>query len=491
MFSSNTTINLERSTQLKSFKLSSLAQQNGCHHPYGAQGWLVNAELGSWKAVDNGEIKLFRQLQRPRSFSELLTLNKDQSPEIIQNKLAAWYNLGFISANGRLCADAHRQIDAQTLGARFLALHMTSGCSLHCAYCYNASGRAEISGALSVLAPELACRFIEKACRNFNSPILQIGFMGGEPMLAFPQVRQIVEQSLPIARSCGKELHFSIQTNGLHFDETKLDFLRDYRIGVGVSIDGPAAWHDKYRRTVDGQPTHKQVEQSFIQARRHGIAISPLAVITAPEQMLEALRYFVRELKAFNIGFNICCPIGRGRSNFGLAPADLDKMHKAYIEAVLELDKLSQECGHSVTVSDFQNRLRGLANFRQEHMCLRSPCGLGTSILALDSQGCLYACEEYEPATKEHMCLGHLDDINDLANLANTNKRLQYLLNRSVKSIPNCKRCWLRSQCCGGCTHRALAQTGDILGLDPMCRFYKKVYPDLMWILAFKQKLNS
>ena len=490
MLSSNTTIILERALQFKSFQLSSLAKQCNCRHPYGAKGWLVNTELGSWKAIDSLELKLFQQLRTPSSLAELHTLNSNFCTQAINDKLNAWHNLGFVSFNGRLCADAHRQVNSQTLGARFLALHMTGSCSLHCTYCYNASGRAE-TAKVSVLSPELACRFIEKACRSFNSPILQIGFMGGEPMLAFKQMRQIIEQSLPVAKRCGKELHFSVQTNGLHFDEAKLDFLRDYRVGVGISIDGPATWHDRCRRTINGQPTHKQVEQSFIQARLHGLAVSPLAVITAPEQMLEALRYFVRELKAFNIGFNICCPIGRGRNRFTITSDSLDKMHKAYIEAVLELDKLSQECGHSVTVSDFQNRLRGLANFRQEHMCLRSPCGLGTSILAIDSQGRLYACEEYEPTTEERMCLGHLDDIDNLAKLAYTNKKLQYLLSRNVKTIPNCKRCWLRSQCGGGCTHRALAQTGNILGLDPMCRFYKKVYPDLMWILAFKQKVNN
>lgn len=491
MFSPTTTVNLEHALQFKSFKISNLAKQDGCRHPHGAVGWLFHTELGSWKAADPLELALFRQLHTPRNWGELLTLNNTQSPNLLKNKLQAWYNLGFINLNGRLCADSFRQVSSNSLGAHFLALHMTDTCSLRCAYCYNASGRSNLPATEQKLSAELACRFIERACHSFNSPILQIGFMGGEPMLAFAQIRRIVEQSLPIARRCGKELHFSVQTNGLHFDDNKLDFLRDYRVGVGISLDGPAAWHNKYRRTASGQPSHKQAEQSFIQARRHGVAVSPLAVITAPEQMLDALRYFVRDLQAFNIGFNLCCPIGRGRERFAFTPESLDKMHKAYIETVLEADRLSQECGCSVTVSDFQNRLRGLANFRQEHMCLRSPCGLGTSILAMDSQGRLYACEEYEPATQETMCLGHLDSLDNLAQLADNNKQLQYLLNRNVNTIPNCKRCWLRAQCGGGCTHRALAQTGSILGLDPMCRFYKKIYPDLMWILAFKQKTNN
>ncbi len=491
MFSPKTTINTAHALQFKSFKLSALAVQNGCRHPHGAVGWLFHTELGSWKAADPLELILFRQLRTPLSWSELLSLNNTQPPFVLEHKLQIWYNLGFITLNGRLCADAFRQVDANTLGAHFLALHMTSACSLRCAYCYNASGRSDSSAPEQFLSANLACRFIEKACRDFNSPILQIGFMGGEPMLAFAQIQHIIEHSLPIARRYRKELHFSLQTNGLHFDDNKLDFLRDYRVGVGVSLDGPATWHDKYRRTSNGQPTHKQAAQSFIQARRHGLAVSPLAVITAPEQMLEALRYFVRELQAFNIGFNICCPIGRGRDHFTQTSDGLDKMHQAYIKAVLETELLSKECGHSVTVSDFQNRLRGLVDFRQEHMCLRSPCGLGTSILALDSRGLIYACEEYEPATQEAMCLGHLDNLGNLAHLANSNNQLRYLLNRSVNTIPNCKRCWLRAQCGGGCTHRALAQTGHILGLDPMCKFYKKIYPDLMWFLAFKQKLDN
>ncbi|MGM9998835.1 MAG: radical SAM protein [Candidatus Bruticola sp.] len=491
MINSATTISLARSVQLKSFKLSSLARQNGCLHPHGAIGWLVNAELGSWKAAIPEEVLLFRQLGEPLSFAKLASAYPRATTDQLSSRLQNWYNLGFINLNGRPCPDAVNRPDPNRLGARFLALHMTSRCSLRCTYCYNSSNSANPdTQTFPALSASLACRFIEKSCRSFDSPVLQIGFMGGEPLLAFKEMKEIVEKALPLASSFGKELHFSLQTNGLHFNEPILDFLRDYRIGTGISIDGPAQWHNKYRLRPNGQTVHSLVEKNFLAARRHGVAVSPLAVISAPEQISAALHYFVHQLQAFNISFNFCCPIGRGRESFAINSDYLNNLHRAYIDGVLETDRLSQKCGRAVTVSDFQNRLYGLVNFRHEHMCLRSPCGLGTSILALDGQGLVYACEEYEAATKEKMCLGHLDSFSNLAELPSTNSQLSFLRRRTVNNIPNCQRCWLRAQCGGGCTHRALAQTGQILGLDPLCPFYKKVYPDLMWILAFKQKLG-
>ncbi|MGM9992645.1 MAG: radical SAM protein [Candidatus Bruticola sp.] len=492
MIHSATTISLTRSMQLKSFKLSSLAQRNGYIHPHKGVGWLVNTELGSWKAADCAEVLLFRCLREPLSFAKLTERYRHTTADQLKNRLLNWYNLGFINLNGRMCLDAVNRPNPNRLGARFLALHMTNRCSLRCTYCYNSSDSQSSDLKINqTLNPSLACNFIEKACRYFDSPVFQVGFIGGEPLLAFNEIKEIVEKALPIAHHFHKELHFSLQTNGLHFNEPVLDFLRDYRVGTGISIDGPAHWHNKCRLSPNGQTVHSLVEKNFLWARRHGVEVAPLAVISAPEQISEALNYFVHQLQTFNISFNFCCPIGRGRESFVINNDYLNGLHRAYIDGVLEADRLSEECGHAVTVSDFQNRLYGLVNFRHEHMCLRSPCGLGTSILALDSRGLVYACEEYETATQEKMCLGSLDSIGNFADLPTSNSQLRYLRRRTVQNIPNCQRCWLRAQCGGGCTHRALAQTGQILGLDPLCAFYKKVYPDLMWILAFKQKLSS
>jgi radical SAM protein with 4Fe4S-binding SPASM domain len=133
-----------------------------------------------------------------------------------------------------------------------------------------------------------------------------------------------------------------------------------------------------------------------------------------------------------------------------------------------------------LVVHDLDYMLRNLTSKKRNHMCMRSPCGLGGAILSFSEDGDVYACEEYEEGTKGIFHLGRLEDL-DLGNLAAMSRPLQILWERRVERIPRCSRCTLRNFCGGGCTHKALAWWGDLLREDPMCRFFELTFTELMW----------
>ena len=124
--------------------------------------------------------------------------------------------------------------------------------------------------------------------------------------------------------------------------------------------------------------------------------------------------------------------------------------------------------------------IRNLLTDARPYMCRRSPCGLGRSIVACAADGFLYACEEYEDATKAAMRLGRLSEV-DLGRLRDTSPFWRGRQPRTVENVPRCSRCLWRRFCGGGCAHKALAYFGDWYREDPMCAFYERLFPELMW----------
>ncbi|MBQ7501574.1 radical SAM protein [bacterium] len=470
-------------TEIKSFQLSRLARAQGLKHPREGTAWIVNKALGTWKTVSVREKALFALLSRPRTLDGLLSALNPSDPQYAANLLDVAYNMGFISVGGKM-HPRYASGPEPPLGSHFLALHMTSDCNLRCAYCYNSSGQ----NSKKFLQTETALYFIKRACAELPAPVLNIDFLGGEPLLALDTVKEILRKAPPLASQYGKKINFLLQTNGMLLSEETARLLREHGVGVGVSIDGPARWHDRYRRNSQGSSFHGLICSNFLKAQELGLKVSPLAVIYAPEQLEEAFDFFIEELRCESMRFNFFCPLGRGRElKESLCPPSAYR--EPYLKVIFKALQRFRSCGRPLNIYDLQFRLKSLAEFRQDYMCLRSPCGIGTSILSLDPEGGVYACEEYEQSCKSALFLGNAQELPPLAELPVKNENLKHLLSRNVENISKCRRCWLKRHCGGGCAQRALAQNGGLNFPEAMCGLYKELYPDLMWLLGAEEDL--
>lgn len=470
-------------TEIKSFRLSRLARSQELKHPRGGAAWIVNKDYGTWKVINAREKDLYALLSRPMTLGSLLRSLPQGDPQYTANLLDVAYSLGFISVNGKM-HPKYAAKSAPPLGSHFLALHMTTDCNMRCAYCYNSSGQS----VKKYLRAKTALSFIERACAELPAPLLNIDFLGGEPLLALDEVKEILHRAPLLAARHGKRLSFLLQTNGMLLTEETALLLKEHNVGVGVSIDGPAPWHDKYRRSSRGQSFHALVCGNFLKAQELGLQVSPLAVIYAPRQLEEAFGFFVNELRCTAMRFNFFCPLGRGRE-LKESPVPPSAYREPYLRIIYKALQLSRALDKPLRIYDLVFRLKSLAEFKQDYMCLRSPCGLGSSILSLDPEGGVYACEEYEQGCKSALYLGKADELPNLAELSETNESLKLLLSRSVDKIAKCRRCWLKRHCGGGCTQRALAQKGGLNLPESMCELYKELYPDLMWLLATETDL--
>ena len=134
-----------------------------------------------------------------------------------------------------------------------LVLHVTRRCNLRCKYCYvpveHDEGMTAETGRLCV---DFAVREAETS--------FQLSFFGGEPLLAFPLVREVTEYAAEKAARAGLRAYFRLSTNAMLLCDEHLAFFRRYRFLLNVSLDGPEAVHDAMRVGPRDRGSHSTAE---------------------------------------------------------------------------------------------------------------------------------------------------------------------------------------------------------------------------------------
>lgn len=430
---------------------------------------LIEPETGCWGQASKLALQIYRELNRPDTYGNLKRKYADY-PNLGQTLLDL-FSMGALHFSGRRSPKAALPANAPQ-DSLFLAFHLAQGCNFACTYCYNSS----TSDKKSFMPASIALDIIETACLRSSAKRLFVDFLGGEPLLFFDVMREIIEKGQHVAQRYGKKIGWMVQTNGLLLDKDKALFLRDNNVGTGVSIDGPSFIHDASRRSAGGQGTHAIVEKNFLMARKAGLEASPLAVIWNPANFVPVLEYFIGVLGVRTMRFNRFSRLGRARE-CRLEEFSASLYHKGFMDMVHRAIEIAADSG-PLRIDDLRWMLRSIIYRDAGFMCMRSPCGMGEAILAFAPDGSVYACEEHEERTDALMRLGNYHDFSWEEPLKN--EALQKLKKRNINDIPKCSRCLFRFFCGGGCTHKSLAHFGELRREDPQCRFYELTFPALM-----------
>lgn len=209
---------------------------------------------------------------RSREFAEGLVLNRPKSPPDSLNPTST-------------CA-------AQSLSV-LLVFHLSTKCNLECAYCNVDAGPR---GYRPVLDPHIFEQWLH-AFAALGPSRISLQLHGGEPLIVDPPVElyaAIARNTL--ARYPGTELgKLGIQSNGLTLDESRLDSLANAGVRVNISIDGPAAIHDRQRLTAAGRGSHRDALQAHCRMRARGNNTGVITVVTDPQDVVPALQFFLEE----------------------------------------------------------------------------------------------------------------------------------------------------------------------------------------------------
>jgi uncharacterized protein len=333
-----------------------------------------------------------------------------------------------------------------------LVLNVANKCNLHCTYCYEPEkakyGPSPVQMDWDTARTSVDFLF-EKAGKNRE---VNLVFFGGEALLNFKLMRQVVAYAEEKAQESGKTVDFSLTTNGTLLTDEIIDFFQTHRFGLTISIDGPQELHDKRRSFLT---THGERRGSYhlivprVQRLLQRYTARPVvARVTVTKGTVEIMRIYehLSGLGFFEVGFSpVTATTGE---EYGLEPADLRRLLAGF-----------RELGALYVERALQNQYTGFSNLSTLLTDLHAgtnklfPCGAGLGLLDIDGNGDVYLCHRF-PGTEEHRYGNVRDGLQY--------DRLNEFLNAAhVQNKPVCQTCWIRGICGGGCYHEAYTQFGD------------------------------
>ncbi len=396
-------------------------------------------------------------------------LNGRHAPEAVQEALGELAHLGLLAER-----PAHR-VPVPNHGLSTLVVNVTTGCNLACTYCYKEDLQtAATASRLSIEAGQAAVELLLResgARRRIN-----LTFFGGEPLTNLPVIRAVVDYADRRAAECGKQVDYSMTTNGLMLDDAVIEWLDSHRFGLTVSIDGPVDVHDRNRRTPGGRGSYEalvpKVRRLLDRYRSRPVG-ARVTVTAGATDVLAIHRHLKDELGFAEVGF---APVTAGLpAGHCMGDGETDTFFEG-LKALGRrwLDEARQ--GRDIGFSNLSQLIRVL----HEGASKRVACGAGVSLLAVDTEGQLQLCHRFTGSG-----LGGFGDVDSGIDHAAVET---FIDGAQARTEGECASCWVRHLCAGGCYHEAYARHGDPMHItDHYCelmrewvRFGVGIYLDLM-----------
>ena len=399
--------------------------------------------------------------------SEILEKYPGREDVTREEILACCDQIGQLKASGKLFtpdafAPMAGSLKQRTSGVvKALCLHVAHSCNLNCAYCFASQGKYH--GDRAIMSFEVGKRaldfLIEHSAGRRN---LEVDFFGGEPLMNFDVVKQLVAYARSREQECGKNFRFTLTTNGMLIDDDVIDFANREMSNVVLSLDGRKEIHDRFRVDYAGKGSWERIVPKFqklVEARGNKNYYMRGTFTHANPDFLkdieEMLRLGFTELSMEPV---VCAP----EDPSALTQADLPIVLEQYEQlAALMLER--HRAGKPFTFYHYMIDLKGGPCIYKRV----SGCGSGTEYMAVTPWGDLYPCHQF--VGEEKFKLGNVWD-------GVTNRKTQEeFASCNVYSRPECKDCWAKLYCSGGCAANAYHATGSITGVYQYgCELFRK-----------------
>lgn len=360
---------------------------------------------------------------------------------------------------------------------------VTNQCNLNCVYCQAQDHQAEIKGKMS---SEVARRAIDIALQS-PSQTLSFEFQGGEPLLNFSVIKEMVEYSE--AHKQDKRIEYTLVSNLSLMTDEIAEFLIKNRVNICTSLDGPQFVHSKNRISLGKADSYSMMKTGMLKVFDKGFL--PGAIQTTTRYSLPYAKEIVREyLKHGMAGIFLrpLTPLGFAKTDWEEIGYTAKEFLDFYKEAFYEIIKINKE-GYRFTEQHAVFFLRKiLAGISDNYMELRSPCGAGFGQLAYYYNGDIYTCDEARmvaEAGNQAFKLGNVFTSNyrDLV----TNNVCKSVCSASIlESIPGCCDCAYHPYC-GVCPVINYALYGNLFtnkSNEYRCQVYGGILDFLFGILG-------
>lgn len=342
-----------------------------------------------------------------------------------------------------------------------LCLHVAHTCNLNCTYCFAAQGKYH--GERALMSFETGKRALDFLVENSGKRRnLEVDFFGGEPLMNFEVVKQLVAYARSIEDKCGKHFRFTLTSNGVLLDDEVTEFANRECHNVVLSLDGRKEVHDRLRKTINGKGSYDTIVpkfQKFVKARGNkGYYVRGTFTHNNTDFTNDIFHMADLGFTELSMEPVVCAP----GEEYALTEEDLPVLFEQYEILAKEMLRRERE-GRPFTFYHYMLDLTGGPCIYKRI----SGCGSGTEYLAVTPWGELYPCHQFVGDPKYSM--GNIWD-------GVTNKALQdefKLCNAYAR--PDCKDCWAKLYCSGGCAANAYHATGSITGTYHYgCELFKK-----------------
>ncbi len=440
-------------------------------HQYKLNGYniVIDVYSGSIHLVDDVAydiIRLFCDLNEKDLVSEILKLHGNSQGISEGDILEVYEDVTELKKSGLLFSEDIFEPNAGMMKSRHtdikaLCLHVAHTCDLTCSYCF--AGQGKFKGQSALMSEDTAKRAIDFIIENSGSrKNLEVDFFGGEPLLNFDVVKATVKYARSIEKKHGKNFRFTLTTNGMGIDDEVIEFANEECHNVVLSLDGRKEIHDMERKTILGKGSYDTIVPKFkkLVEQRGGKGYYIRGTFTSYN------RDFTNDIiHMLDLGFNelsmepvVCEPDSR----FALKEADLPVLFEQYEILAKELIDRTE----SGKPFNFYHYMIDLKNGPCVYKRI-SGCGSGTEYFAVTPKGELYPCHQFVGDSK--FLMGDIwngivaKDIKDEFKLCN------------VYAKEECRDCWAKLYCSGGCAANSYHSTGDIKGVYKYgCELFKK-----------------
>lgn len=342
-----------------------------------------------------------------------------------------------------------------------LCLHIAHDCNLACRYCFAEEG--EYHGRRAMMSYEVGCKALDFLVANSGNRInLEVDFFGGEPLMNWQVVKDLVAYGRSLEKEHNKKFRFTLTTNGVLLNDDILEFANREMSNIVLSIDGRKEVHDKMRPHRGGQGSYDEIVPKFIKVAESRNQTDYYVRGTFTHHNLD----FSKDvLHLADLGFkqiSVEPVVAENTADYAIREEDLPVLMKQYDELALEMIRRRKE-GKGFNFFHFMIDLEGGPCVAKR----LSGCGSGTEYLAVTPWGDFYPCHQF--VGNEDFLLGNVYDGITAQNICNEFKQC------NVYAKDSCKNCFAKFYCSGGCAANAYNFTGQINGAYEIgCELQKK-----------------
>ena len=425
---------------------------------------------GSVHAVDEVAFEIisrYESTDRQTLTEELLERFRD-NPEVTREELDECFSqIEELRAMGKLFSEDTFEGLSGALKERSrgvvkaLCLHVAHTCNLNCSYCFASQGKYH--GDRAVMSFEVGRRALDFLVENSGTRRnLEVDFFGGEPLMNLDVVKRLVAYAREIEGPAKKNFRFTLTTNGMLIDDDVIDFANREMSNVVLSLDGRREVHDRYRVDYRGEGSWERIVPRFqkLVSARGGKGYYMRGTFT------HANPDFLNDIQTMlDLGFTELSmePVVSAPGDpAALTDEDLPIVLRQY-EELAELMRKRRREGRPFTFYHYMLDLKdGPCIYKRI-----SGCGSGTEYMAVTPWGDLYPCHQF--VGEERFRLGNVWDGVTSPDVQ------QEFAACNVYTRPECKDCWAKLYCSGGCAANAYHSTGSVNGVYTYgCELFRK-----------------